>query len=211
MTTNRCIRIRTVAVLGGGVIAGVIGASAFAASAQTTTGSGSTTASTTSTSSPTAGPRTHGTETPVTGAKAAALKAGALKQAPGATVNTITTEDASDSSGAAYEVHATTAAGARETLLFKSDLTYLSTEADGGHGGHGPGGNPDEKAVTGANATTLKAAALKHVPGATVDEVSTDSGDAAYEVHLTKADGSDVTVKFDKNLAFVAVETGRGK
>jgi uncharacterized membrane protein YkoI len=65
--------------------------------------------------------------------------------------------------------------------------------------------------VTGSKAATLKAAALAKVSGGTVDVVSTDSGDAAYEVHMTKADGTHVTVKFDKNLKFVGVEDGMGK
>ena len=69
----------------------------------------------------------------------------------------------------------------------------------------------DEKTVTGATATTLKAAALKAVPGGTVDRVETDSGDATYEAHMTKADGTAVTVKFGKNLAVTGVEAGMGK
>ena len=43
------------------------------------------------------------------------------------------------------------------------------------------------------------------------EEITTDSGDAAYEVHLTKTDGTEVTVTFDKNLAYVSTEAGRGK
>ena len=69
----------------------------------------------------------------------------------------------------------------------------------------------DEKVVTGTTATTLKAAALKAVPGGTVYRVETDSGDATYEAHMTKSDGTDVTVKFDKNLTVTAVEPGMGK
>jgi hypothetical protein len=84
-----------------------------------------------------------------------------------------------------------------------------------GQGRMGPGGaqpmRSDEKLVTGADATTLKAAALKAVPGGTVIRVETDAGDGAYEAHMTKADGSGVTVKFDKNLAVTSVETGMGK
>jgi hypothetical protein len=79
------------------------------------------------------------------------------------------------------------------------------------HGGPGDGHNPDENSVTAAQAATLKAAALQHVPGGTVDRVEADSGDAAYEVHMTNASGNQVTVKFDENLAFVAVEDGMGK
>ncbi len=69
----------------------------------------------------------------------------------------------------------------------------------------------DEKAVSTADAATLKAAALKAVPGGTVYRIETDAGDAAYEAHMTKADSTEVTVKFDKNLAVTAVETGMGK
>ena len=68
-----------------------------------------------------------------------------------------------------------------------------------------------EKLVTGTDLTTLKTAALKAVPGGTIVRVETDSGDATYEAHMTKADGSLVTVKFDKNLAVTSVEDGMGK
>ena len=78
-----------------------------------------------------------------------------------------------------------------------------------------PGGSTpvrsDEKSVSAADSATLSAAALKAVPGATVIRVETDAGDAAYEAHLTKSDGTLATVKFDKNLAVVTVETGMGQ
>ena len=85
-----------------------------------------------------------------------------------------------------------------------------------GHGGPPGGfaggpGRSDEKVVTGADATTMTAKAKAKVPGATVLRVETDAGDAAYEVHMQKSDGSMVTVKFDKNLAVTSVETGMGK
>jgi hypothetical protein len=78
----------------------------------------------------------------------------------------------------------------------------------------GPGGaqptRPDEKSVPGATAAALRAAALKAVPGATVYRIETDAGDGAYEVHMKKADGSLVTVKFGKNLKVTKVESGMG-
>jgi hypothetical protein len=78
----------------------------------------------------------------------------------------------------------------------------------------GPGGaqpvRPGEKSVPDATAATLRAAALKAVPGATVYRIETDAGDGVYEVHLTKAVGSLVTVKFDKNLKVTKVESGMG-
>jgi hypothetical protein len=69
----------------------------------------------------------------------------------------------------------------------------------------------DEKAVSAALTAQLTQKALAKVPGAKVYRVETDAGDAAYEAHMTKADGTEVTVKFDKNLNVTAVETGMGK
>jgi len=67
-----------------------------------------------------------------------------------------------------------------------------------------------EKAVTGAGLATLKAAALKAVPGGTVYRVETDADGATYEAHMTKADGTHVTVKFNKSFAVTAVQNGMG-
>lgn len=64
--------------------------------------------------------------------------------------------------------------------------------------------------MTGSTAAKLKAAALKAVPGGTVYRVETDADGAAYEAHMTKADGSEVTVKFDKNLVATATQAGMG-
>jgi uncharacterized membrane protein YkoI len=69
----------------------------------------------------------------------------------------------------------------------------------------------DEKSLNASQTATLKAAALKAVPGATVYRVESDAGDGVYEVHLTKSDGSLATVKFDKNLAVTKIESGMGQ
>ena len=76
--------------------------------------------------------------------------------------------------------------------------------------GAGPG-RPDETVLTGSDAVKAKAAALKAVPGGTVIRVETDAGDAKYEAHMTKADGTMVTVKMDKDFNVTAVEDGMGK
>ena len=72
-------------------------------------------------------------------------------------------------------------------------------------------GRPDETVLTGADAAKAKAAALAAVPGGTIIRVETDAGDATYEAHMTKADGTLVTVKMDKNFNVTAVEDGMGK
>jgi hypothetical protein len=78
-----------------------------------------------------------------------------------------------------------------------------------------PGGSKpvrsDEQAVSSALEAELKAAALKAVPGGTVIRVETDAGDGEWEAHMKKADGTLVTVKFDKNKAVIGVEDGMGK
>jgi uncharacterized membrane protein YkoI len=69
----------------------------------------------------------------------------------------------------------------------------------------------DEKSLSAALTAKLKAAALKAVPGGTVYRVESDSGDGVYEAHMSKADGTEVTVKFDKNGTVTGVESGMGK
>src|SRR5438270_7280164 len=54
------------------------------------------------------------------------------------------------------------------------------------------GHNPNETVLTGTDAARARTAALKAVPGGTVERVETDSGDAVYEAHMTKADGTRV-------------------
>ena len=71
---------------------------------------------------------------------------------------------------------------------------------------HGPG----ETLLTGDAAARVTAAAQKAVPGATIIRVETDSGGAAYEAHMQKADGSYVTVAFDKNFNVTGTEQGFG-
>jgi hypothetical protein len=101
-----------------------------------------------------------------------------------------------------------------------SSSSSSGSSSSGSTAGNGPAGRAndhgsapvrsDEKAVSATTAATLKAAALKAVPGGTVYRIETDSGDGAYEAHMTKADGTEVTVKFDKNLAVTKVEDGMG-
>jgi hypothetical protein len=69
---------------------------------------------------------------------------------------------------------------------------------------HGPG----ETLLTDGNAEKAKAAALAAVPGGTIIRVETDSAGSAYEAHVRKADGSIVTVKFDKNFDVTSTDSG---
>jgi len=71
---------------------------------------------------------------------------------------------------------------------------------------HGPG----ETLLTDGTASKVRQAALDKVPCATVIRVETDSDGSPYEAHLQKSDGSEVTVKVDKNYSVTAVDNGFG-
>lgn len=143
------------------------------------------------------------------GLKLGLVAAGLAVGAIGATA--ITAGAAEPSTSAAPSASASASPTAPEGQT--SDGT---ADGDGHRGGRGHGHGSasvrgDEKAVTAAQSTALKAAALKAVPGGTVYRVETDAGDAAFEAHMTKADGTEVTVKFDEKLAVIEVEDGMGK
>lgn len=64
--------------------------------------------------------------------------------------------------------------------------------------------------LTGDALTKAKAAAPTAVPGGTVLRVEKDAEDAAYEAHITKSDGSNVTVKLDTNFKVTTTESEFG-
>ena len=111
-----------------------------------------------------------------------------------------------DSTGTASTDAATTA---------PADAATTPPAADG----HGKGGAPSgphsangitEEVLTGDTATSVEAAVKAAYPDATIDRMETDAEGAVYEAHITKADGSDATVKLDANLAVTETLTGHG-
>ena len=65
----------------------------------------------------------------------------------------------------------------------------------------------DETLLTGDAASKVTAAAKARVSGGTVVRVETDAdGNAAYEAHMTDANGSPVTVYVNKSFDVVSVE-----
>lgn len=81
---------------------------------------------------------------------------------------------------------------------------------DPSKGGHVGVNGKREELLTGDTAEKVKAAALKAVPGGTIERVETDADGAVYEAHMTKSDGSRVTVLFDANFNVSGTETGMG-
>jgi uncharacterized membrane protein YkoI len=161
-------------------------------------------------------------ETVLTGANAQSAKDAALAAVPGGKVTRASTEDPKDASGAAYEVHVTKSDGSEVEVLEDSAFKVLSTKASPQHGGpdgrghdgpgHGGPGNPAETELTGADAQSAKDAALAAVPGGTVERASKedpkDASGAAYEVHVTKSDGSEVEVLEDSAFKVLSTKAG---
>ena len=81
-------------------------------------------------------------------------------------------------------------------------------------GGPPSGGNPwgrqrsDETLLTGDAKASVQKAALAKVPNGTIVRIETDAdGNAPYEAHLTKADGTPATVYVDKQFNVVGVDS----
>ncbi len=165
-------------------------------------------------------PGTHGAnpaETVLTGSALQSASAAAIAAVPGGAVERASIEDPTDASKAAYEVHVAKADGSQVQVLEDASFKVLSTTAGGpgpghGHGPGGPGGNPNEAALTGATLSAVTAAAIAAVPGATVDrataEDKAETTGAAYEVHVTKAGGAEATVL--ENAAFKVLSVTAG-
>jgi hypothetical protein len=67
----------------------------------------------------------------------------------------------------------------------------------------------DETPLTGEALSKVTALAKARVPGGTIVRVETDAdGNAAYEAHIVKADGTPATVYVSKQFDVVSVESG---
>src|SRR5262245_9141905 len=80
---------------------------------------------------------------------------------------------------------------------------------DWGTSGHQANGKT-ESLLTDGDKDKAQAAAEDAVPDATAQRIETDAEGAAYEVHMTRSDGSIVTVKLDSNFAVTDTIDGMG-
>jgi uncharacterized membrane protein YkoI len=108
--------------------------------------------------------------------------------------------------GAQTNPTTTTTASADQSTTAKADTETSGTDqAD--RGPHEANGKTETE-LTGDDATKAKEAALAAVPGGTVERVETDADGATYEAHVTKSDGSKVTVKMDADFKVTEVAEG---
>ncbi len=115
---------------------------------------------------------------------------------------------------AASGADATTAGSAAAALATTSPtLPALSASASTAPQESNPpqgwgGQRSDETVLTGDALSSVTKAAQARVPGGTIVRVETDAdGNAAYEAHMTTADGSLTTVYVDKSFNVVSVES----
>ncbi len=88
-----------------------------------------------------------------------------------------------------------------------STTAATATAPDPSKGGHVANGIT-EALLTGDTAAKVTAAAQGAVSGATVDRVENDAEGATYEAHMTKSDGSKVTVKVNADFSVASIENG---
>jgi uncharacterized membrane protein YkoI len=203
-------------------VAGLAACALIGATVAAGAGSGTKNAAastTTATSTTAKAPRTP--ETPLSGDTLAKVTAAAIARV-GGTVDFATSENDGSDAAAAYEAHVTKADGSRVTVILDSSFAVLAVETGhgpppdgrfGGRGPHGgPGGGNGETDLTGDVAAKAKAkAAAVAKTGGTADRATTENDSsnaaAAYEVHVTKTDGTHVTVILDKDDTVLSIET----
>ena len=94
-----------------------------------------------------------------------------------------------------------------QTDSASSSSNSAAPAPDPSQGGHTANGIT-EALLTGDAATQVTAAAQGAVHGATVDRVENDAEGATYEAHMTKSDGSKVTVKVNADFSVASTEDG---
>jgi hypothetical protein len=100
------------------------------------------------------------------------------------------------------------ASAASGTNSTATETTAQSTPAAPDPSNPWGGQRSDETPLTGGTLVKVRAAAQAEVADATIVRVETDAdGNAAYEVHIVKADGTPATVYVDKQFNVVSVET----
>jgi uncharacterized membrane protein YkoI len=97
-----------------------------------------------------------------------------------------------------------------DTSSTTATTTATQSGRDESKGGHVGANGKTETLLTGDTATKAKAAAEAAVAGGTVLRVETDAEGAAYEAHVQKSDGTEVTVKMDANFKVIDTESGHG-
>ena len=93
----------------------------------------------------------------------------------------------------------------KKTKLIVAAVVAVAAVGTGTGVGIASGGDDDDRPLRGTSYDRATAAALEHVDG-TVVETEVGDGDAAYEVEIRRADGSEVEVELDSNFGVIGSE-----
>ena len=113
-------------------------------------------------------------------------------------------------SGGAIGASAIPAMAADSTGSSSLDPGPPTATAPGASGGPHQANGKTEEVLTGDTATKVEAAVKAAQPDATIERMETDADGAAYEAHITKADGTRATVLLDANFTVTATQEGQG-
>ena len=148
----------------------------------------------------------------VTGPEASEATAAALRETGGGTANSV---ELDDEDGAVWEVEVTRTDGTTVDVRMDANYEIVAVDSDDESDddndllefGDSDESDDAEEDVTAAEASQATAAALKATKGGTADDVERDDENgAAYEVEVTRADGSEVDVRLDKNYQVVVMD-----
>jgi uncharacterized membrane protein YkoI len=210
----KSIKTKWVVPLAALVLTLTIGGAAFAATGSSTDTTAAGTATTAGSTAPAGAEQRWGQqrtdETLLTGDVLAKVQAAALAKI-GSDATVVRAETDADGN-AKYEVHAVKADGTRVVVYVDESYNVVSVQTCTGPEGRGGmmGGRSDEVALTGDTLAKVQAAALAEAgAGSTLMRAETDAdGNAKYEAHVVKADGTHVIVYLDESFKVVKTETG---
>ena len=217
----KSIKTKWVVPLAALVLTLSIGGAAFAAtgsSTNTTTANTATTAAGTTATAGSTAPagaengwgQQRTDETLLTGDVLAKVQAAALAKI-GSDATVVRAETDADGN-AKYEAHVVKADGTRVVVYVDASYNVVSVQTCTGPEGRGGmmGGRSDETALTGDTLAKVQAAAVAAAgAGSTLMWAETDAdGNAKYEAHVVKADGTHVIVYLDESFKVVKTEAG---
>ncbi|HET7474580.1 MAG TPA: hypothetical protein VFJ97_00980 [Dermatophilaceae bacterium] len=108
---------------------------------------------------------------------------------------------------AAGSISANAASGTASTTTYSAASSSANQTAPDRTVDESKSQRPDEKLLTGTNATKARAAALAKYPGATIQRVETDS-DGVYEAHIVTASGQRLIVQMDASFTVTGTDSG---
>lgn len=147
------------------------------------------------------------TETPLTGSTLEKASKAALAETGEGRV----TDSESDDGG--YEIEVTLDDGSEVDLWLNDSFEVVRVDSDDDTGSDDDNsadsddnGSDDDRALTAEERTSAETAALAAAPGTVTEVERSDDGDHAFEVEITREDGTEVDVKLDQAFAVVQVD-----